>query len=560
MWSASANPNKRKSDPWTDTAAFFQRRVEPANGMRQQVSHLQFSIPTAIGRMTEKKLAFTRSGVLRLDAALQEVARRIHSQQIEVGNLIHDAIPRGHKRKTWFQNAIPSSLESQPRLKNSLKTWDGFSITHSIRGSALLIALVALVLITLLISISIREYARMRGAILNAEGKVQAEISARSGLAILKSKLARIKQIQEISAFQGFSPDLGTDRSCSAKLVYEMGYLKVTLDARWKHHQVEKVVLLGSRLDWPPALALAVQRASHPMVGSGSVQIQGDAALPLGSYQGKALHGLPAPPPHAIRGKILRSENLPIESAHGFLVEQARMAMRDAGDLASSSAEFGQDPVLSLGGKSLLFSGPQQIPLGLKEIRGPGLVGIQGDLKIETPLLLSDRVVLVVLGTCTFAEMDLLGMLLADSIQGTKLNGTGHVLALGRMDFQQVNLQAPSSIGFFRMAERGSKGETVLNIRGGSFQSLISSWDEQPFQSPSMRIEASAKGSGLIWTEGQTELDSPFQGTILTGELIARRGEQPFTNWLKETQIHKHPLWPLPFGLTRHPQELTWLK
>ena len=106
---------------------------------------------------------------------------------------------------------------------------------------------------------------------------------------------------------------------------------------------------------------------------------------------------------------------------------------------------------------------------------------------------------------------------------------------------------------------RPDKGRILAR---GRIAGLIFSQAEEGAGTATIRLGRELEAEGVLYSQGNLILNSPFLGQVQTRTLTCTQGAQPFDNWFKDVDIRvdsrRRPV--LPLGFSNRIEVLEWLR
>ena len=297
---------------------------------------------------------------------------------------------------------------------------------------------------------------------------------------------------------------------------------------------------------------------------TGSTHLVGSAALPHGSLQARALHGLLEAAEPVVHGRILSAAPLPVIKPMFAL--EALERIDQATSIQVGLGRPAEDAVWHLAGKTHKFDGDLTIPPRISTIQGPGTILVKGSIKRHGALHIDGAAVMVAGKDISLqAPLEMTGTLVA----GQKLNlelgvrGLGVLVACEMIRIMGPDLEQPSILGLIERPGSSNKNRRRLIMDRGRFSGTLVAWSERGNDNAVVDLGTNLTIEGYVHVMGMTHPGATIRGYLGTTIVQGRAGAQIFENWLPNLRIDRAPEqidWALPAGFSQRTEILAMVR
>jgi hypothetical protein len=437
------------------------------------------------------------------------------------------------------------------------------------RGSALVLALVMVTVITTIIGAVLMGALLQWRLILKEKHRVQAFYLAEAGIH---------KALWHLSGNGGknlfWRPEneamaLFDNHVATVSVTQWGGFLQVTSTAS-EHRLTRSIrVLVGEHPPPPFEQAVFIGGVDYPLVVAGTNRIIGDATVgPEGVKKGR-IKGRDFEGEKLVEGRITRQPKPQMPYFNAAILEAVFRKYREA--LATPSGSdantFIEGGMLNLAkAERIHIDGEAQInrsSLG-EIIRGPGMISSSGNIIIDGRIQIASYVELIAAGKIIVHEQARLENCILFAQQGIEASGRceieGQLFSPGDIVLkEQAALRYPSLL-YCNGAETG-QGQISLQDQSTVRGTIILFPEKNPNQTSRdetiVRIGKNAKVVGAVYSRNNTSQQGAVYGTVATGQFYLYESPTIYLNWLQDAVIDRSRLpenFLLPIGFSEQPK------
>lgn len=396
-------------------------------------------------------------------------------------------------------------------------------------GSAIITVIVFLTIITFFLSIIILYNGYQRRMVANLGYKTQTYYNIKSALLI---SLQTYNQTGKASYIYQLT---GNDSTTVTIEPFGL-FLWATAKSKIRDAETQRSFLIGQKQDARFKSALVMGDIKNPVIVAGNTIIRGDVMVGPQGLKPGILKGRRFKTEKVIFGIIKRDRKSHFPGFNSQILQKQIIRLRNNFSNAGSSTDYSL-PVIELKGRSIVLSNDTFLNLseqGLKEIRGPGTIFVEGNVKLfnihldETLILFSDSNLF--LGRAISASRILC---FARNITiNSQSNLSGQFYAQENINIgPKVHLTYPSVVGVLSQSAKNITISENAKIDGSV---LLTGKEKQK-----LIIKKDAIINGITYSDNYTVLSGQVNGTVLTKSFYMYKSPTVYINWINNASIDR---------------------